>query len=180
MRLRMKERSELLALKEKKRLEEEEREMKLMQEKLEREKVAKQELLTLKTSLRQRRKYLYHSGFSLGPLEQYNHTEQDIKNQVDLLQAESGSKAVSAAQYDKIKDFYDRIQKLDKQVRGDVRALKTGNRFEDVSDVGSLKSYNSRISSRSRFKKKQRTKRDSSNRSSDPRKSNELGLLSDK
>lgn len=57
-------RMELLEEKEKRRQAEEEREIRLMQEKLERERVAKEQLVVLRTQLRERRKFLYHGGFS--------------------------------------------------------------------------------------------------------------------
>lgn len=47
----------------------------MLQEKLEREKAAKDQLEGIKTKLKERRRYLYHGGFSQKPLEHYNPVE---------------------------------------------------------------------------------------------------------
>merc|ERR1712070_531781 len=104
--------------------EEEQKRIKMLQEKLEREKAAKDQLESIKGKLKERRRYLYHGGFSQKPIEHYNPVEQGIKQQIEHMQAEANRKALSGLQYEKLKQITDRIDQLDAKIRSDHKAFK--------------------------------------------------------
>lgn len=132
--------------------------MRELQEKVERERAAKEQLTTLREQLSNRRRFLFHGGFSQKPLEHYNRVEQGIRHQVEALQAEARRQALSAAQRDKIQEIYDKIEDLHEKVRSDVKTIRR-DAGDDNSDVGSVRSAATRrmsVKSKRGGKRKQR------------------------